>query len=119
MEWIKIVLSRIHKNKIWLENGPIRISKRIIHRVIGYSTLDKLKTLRSDAKEVIEKNTRATWNKRGMSIDKIEDLVIVFVVRVIVQIFYQSRQLNSVSIIFIELGYKLIKKDHIYDLVEL
>lgn len=37
-------------NQLWLENGPIRISKRTIHKVIGYPTLDRPKTLMSEAK---------------------------------------------------------------------
>lgn len=56
-EWIKIVLRHIHANQMWLEGGPIRISKRIVHRVSGYPTLDRLKSMWSDAKEVIENNT--------------------------------------------------------------
>lgn len=39
--------------------------------------------MHSDAKEVIEENTGAIWNKRGMSIDSILDPLIAFVVRVI------------------------------------
>ena len=57
-EWIKIVFSQIHDSSLLMDNGPIMITKRIIHRVIGYPTLDQPKTLRSDSKEVIEKNTR-------------------------------------------------------------
>ena len=40
IEWIRIVLSRIHDGSLWLENGPINITKRIIHRVTSYPTLD-------------------------------------------------------------------------------
>ena len=58
IEWIKIVFSEIHDGSLWLEGVPIKITKRIIHRVTGYPTLDRPKTLRSDSKEVIEKNTR-------------------------------------------------------------
>lgn len=57
--WIRIVLSRIHDSSLWLDNGPIKITKRIIHRVTGYPTLDRPKTLRSDSKEVIKKNIGA------------------------------------------------------------
>ena len=32
-EWIKIILSKIHNGFIWLEGGPIKITKRVIHRV--------------------------------------------------------------------------------------
>ena len=62
-EWIRLVLSRIHDGSIWLEDGPVKITKKIVHRVIGYPTLDQPKNLRSDSKEVIEKNTGEKWNK--------------------------------------------------------
>ena len=45
-EWIKIVLSRIHDKFVWLEDEPIKITKRIIQRVTRYPTLDIIKTMR-------------------------------------------------------------------------
>lgn len=39
VEWIKMVLSRVHDMKIWLEGGPIKINKAIIFQVTGYPTL--------------------------------------------------------------------------------
>ena len=62
-KWIKIVFIRIHDNSIWLDNGLVKITKKIVHRVIGYPTLDQPKTMRSESKEVIEENTWAVWNK--------------------------------------------------------
>ena len=113
------MLSRIHDNSLWLENGPIKITKRIIHRVIGYPTLDRPKTLRSDSKEVIEKNTGVVWNNRGMTIDTITNPLIDFAVRVISHKFYQSSKLNNVPFIVEDVEYKIVKKDHTYDHVEL
>lgn len=89
IECIRIVLIQIHDGSLWLENGPIKITKRIIHRVTGYPTLDHPKTLRSDSKEMIKKNTGAVLNKRGMKIDTITNPFLNFVVRVISHIFYQ------------------------------
>ena len=40
IEWIKIVLRRIHDGCIWLEGGPIKITKRVVHRVTRFPTLD-------------------------------------------------------------------------------
>ena len=54
-----------------------------------------------------------------MSIDTIEDPIILFVLKVIAHKFYQSSQLNSVPYIVVDLGYKIIKKDHSYDLAKL
>ena len=75
--------------------------------------------LRSDSTEVIEKNTRAVWNKRGMTIDTITNPLINFSIRVISHSFYQSSRLNSVPYIAMDFGCEIAKKDHTYDLAKL
>ena len=54
-----------------------------------------------------------------MTIDTIKDPLIDFVVRVISHKFYQSNKLNSVPCIVVDVAYKLVKKDHTYDLAKL
>ena len=66
----------------------MKITKRIVHRVIGFPTLEWPQAIRSDAKEVIEKNTGAMWNKRCMTIDTIKNALIDFSIRVIAHKFY-------------------------------
>ena len=61
----------------------------------------------------------AMWNKRGMTIDTMIDPLISIAVRVIAHKFYQSSRLNSVPYIVGDVGYKIVKKDHTYDLAEL
>ena len=39
-EWIRIVLSRIHDEAFWLEQGPVKITKKMVHRVTSFPTLD-------------------------------------------------------------------------------
>ena len=102
-----------------MEGGPIKITKRLIRRVTGFPTLDQPRALQSDAKETIEKNTGARWNKRGMTIDTIINPLVNFFVRVISHKFYQSSRLNSVPFITMDIGYKIVKRDHTYDLAEL
>lgn len=97
----------------------MKITKKIFHRVTGYPTLDKLRSLHSDVKEVIEKNTGALWNKMGMTIDIIADPLVGFVVRAIAHKFYQSSRLNNVPCMAVDIGYKIVKKDHTYGLAEL
>ena len=62
---------------------------------------------------------RAKWNKRGKTIGTIIDPLLDFSIRVISHKFYHSRRLNSVLCIVIDVGYKIVKEDHTYDLVEL
>ena len=54
-----------------------------------------------------------------MTIDIIIDPMLNFVVKVISHQFYQSSRLNSIPYIAVDMGYKIVKKDHSYDLVEL
>ena len=107
-------MSRIHDGCVWLEAGPVKITKRIVHRVTGFPTLDQHKTLRSDSKEAIEMNTGAKWNKRGMTIDTITDPLLDFLVRVISHKFYQSSRLNSVPHIAVDVGYNIVKRKIIH-----
>ena len=58
-------------------------------------------------------------NGCGMLIDGIKDPIIEFLVHVIVQKFYQSTILNSVTCVAIDLGHKIVKKDHTYDITKL
>lgn len=88
IEWITIILSRIHDNQIWLKNVPIRITKRTVNRVLRYPTLDRPKSMCSNSKEVIERNRVVTWNKRGISIDTVSDPLVTFAVRVIAHKFF-------------------------------
>lgn len=102
-----------------LEIGPFMITKRIVHRVTCFPTLDQPKTLHSDSKEIIERNIGTKWNKRGMTIDTIIDPLLDFAVRVISHKFYQSSRLNSIPCIDVDAAYKIVKKYHSYDLAEL
>ena len=97
----------------------MKITKRIVHRVMGFPTLDQPKTLRSDNKEAIERNTGAKWNKRGMTIDIVTNPLLDFIVKVISHKFYQSSRLNRIPYITMDVAYMLVKKDHTYDLIEL
>ena len=88
VEWVRIVLRRIHDGAFWLEARPVKFTKKTVHRVTSIPTLDWPKTLRSDKKEVIERNTGAKWNNRGMTIDTIIEPLLDLAVRIISHKFY-------------------------------
>ena len=54
-----------------------------------------------------------------MTIDTIVDPLLKFSIRLISHKFYQSNRLNSVPCITVDVGYKIVKKDHTYDLKKL
>ena len=118
-KWIRIALNRIHDGAFLLETSLVKFMKKTINRVTRFQTLDQPKTLRSDKREAIEKNIGAKWNNRGMTIDTIKDPLLEFTMRIISHKFYQSSKLNSVPCIVVDVAYKLVKKDHTYDLAKL
>ena len=54
-----------------------------------------------------------------MTIDTITNPLVEFFVRVIAHKFYQSSRINSIPCIAVDMGYKMVKRDHTYDLAEL
>ena len=54
-----------------------------------------------------------------MTIDTITNPLIDFSFHVIAQNFYYSGRFNSMSCVAIDIGYKMVKHDHTYDLAEL
>lgn len=54
-KWIRIILSCIHDNYIWLEGGPIKPTKRIINRVSGYPTLIDLRACKVMQRKLLKK----------------------------------------------------------------
>ena len=112
-------MEKIYYGHLLQQKNLVKINKTIIYRVIGYPTLGWPKRMHCDAKETIERDTGAIWNKRGMSIDTVSNPLVEFFVRVIAHKFYQSKRLNSVPCILVDLGYKIVKRDHNYNLVEL
>ena len=118
VEWIKIVLSRIDDGCIWLESGLVKLTKLMIHRVTRYPTTNQSCAIRSYSKEIIEKNTGAIGDKHGMTIDTITNPLVEFVVRVIAHKFYQSNKINSIPCVAVDMSYKMVKRDHTYDLAK-
>ena len=91
----------------------------MIHKVTGYHTLNKKKTMQSMSHEEFEATTRAKWNGWGLSISNIYNTLIEFAVRVIYQKFYQYRKLSSVPCMIVDRAWKIVMKDHEYDLFKL
>ena len=102
-----------------MEGGLVKLTKLIIHRVTGYPTTNRSHSKRSDSKEIIEKNIGAIWNKHGMTIDTITNPLVEFAVRVIAHKFYQSSIIKSIPCVAVDMGYKMVKRDHTYDLAKL
>lgn len=100
-------------------NGPVKIMEQIIHHVIGYPIMNRVKTIFYQKRDVIEANIVDKQNNKGIKISTIEDEKIKFTVRVTNHKFYQSRQPGSAPCVIVDLGCKIIKKDHSYNLAKL
>ena len=65
IEWIKIVLSRVHNNALWL-NKPKALKKDVIHSVTGYPTTDKPQAHKHPSIVEVERLTEAKSDKREL-----------------------------------------------------
>lgn len=53
-----IVLSHVHNMRMWLD-APVIITRDVIHMVIGYPIIYKIKAIRASSKKEIEDNNKA------------------------------------------------------------
>lgn len=113
------MLNQIHDIELWLENGKVKIMKKIIHAIIGYPKFDKKKIIRCQRKYADKESTKAEWNDHGILISNIIDPLIDFAMREITHKFYQSSRLSSVSCMTVDQAWKMVIKYHEYDLFEL
>lgn len=77
-EWVKIVLKKIHGHFYWLRDKPIKIKKKIIHEVAGFSDISEQLALKSTKKSIVEELTKSKWDKREMIVNDIIQLDVKF-----------------------------------------
>ena len=67
----------------------------------------------------LEKKTLAEWDGRGMKINRVIDVELIFGIYVITQKIYSSSHLNNVSCEAVDLADNFVKNIFSYDLADL
>lgn len=67
----KIILSRIHNGKFWLDDRVIDITANLIHEVKGLSKSRVIPFNEKNVKKIMLDNTKSSYNGRGIVIRKI------------------------------------------------
>jgi hypothetical protein len=73
-EWIKIILSRIHDQFIWMGDQPSLINKDLIHTVIGLRREGTIPTFAKNTMAMVKDLTGSKLNKRAMTIEDIRQI---------------------------------------------
>lgn len=118
VKWVRFILNRVHDMKIWLEK-LVKITKDMIHRVTGLPMLDRPKVTNNLLRAELTKKTGAQWDGCGLKLNGVTDLELKYAIHAIVHKMYSSSQANSVPYEVVDLAYKIVKKDLVFDLPEL
>ena len=77
--------------------------------------LSKAKATKTLGQVELEKKTLAEWDGRGMKISSVIDVELKFGIHVIAHKIYNSSHLNSVSCEVVDLAFKVVKNNMLYD----
>lgn len=70
-KWIKIILSRIHDQFIWMGDQPTIINKDLIHVIIGLSREGTIPTSMKNTMDMMKDLIGSKWKKIAMRIKDI------------------------------------------------
>lgn len=117
-QWVKLVLSRVHDDFMWLEEQPFKITKEIIHLITGYPIYDHARAQKMISQKELITLTRVESDCRGLKLNNVTNAKLKFAIRVIGYCFFQSARENSVPCAAVDLAYKIVKKGMKIDLCE-
>lgn len=116
-EHIRIILSRVHKDNMYLERTHM-ITKEAIRAITGYCSNGEIPVLRRISKDTGFKLTDSTSNKRTFSINTIRDPAVKLAAMVIGYWVSYSSRLNSVPSATIHTTHRMIIDNANYDICE-
>lgn len=112
---IRIILSRVHGDKMYLERTH-DIMTEAIHAITSFCNTGEVPTLRKVIKSKMTKLTSFVSDQWGMTVNTIKDDLVKYACMVIrYQTFYASR-INSISATAVNATYKMIMEDASFDL---
>lgn len=98
VEWIKIVLTRIHDQFFWLGDQPTKISKGLIHLVSGLNNAGIIASATKTLKKDVKNLTGSKWDKSTVTITNIRKQDVRLISMILgYKMHYRSRA-NSISI---------------------
>ena len=87
---------------------PVKITKKMIHQVIGYPMLKISNITKTLARGESTKKNLVEWNGRGMKLNNVIDMEIEFEIHVISHKIYNSSRPNSIPCEVVDKGYKVV-----------
>lgn len=83
VKWIRFIIIYVHNGKLWLDH-PIKILKKMIHKITTLPMLNKAKTTKILGWVELAKKTLAKWDIRGMNLSRLIDMDLKLGIHVIV-----------------------------------
>lgn len=112
---IRIILSRVHGDKMYLERMH-DIMPEAIHAVIGFCNTGEVAALRTVSKTKMTKLTGSTSDSQGMIVNPFKDELVKYACMVIGYRTFSASRINSISAAAVNAAYRMIIEDKSFDL---
>lgn len=120
LEWIKILLSRIHDDLFWIGEVLVHITSDLIYEITELSKTGAILPTGKDVRKQVEKACRSRSDKHGMTIEPIEESKDIKLIAMILG--YKFQHANRVTSVFVEtilVAIRIIRKNGDFNLCEI
>lgn len=104
-ECTKIILSKIHNGKFWMEDRVIDITADLIHDVTGLSKVGEIPLNEKNMRNIVLDNTGSSYNGRGIAISKIKQDDVRYLCKILTTKFYGSSREDDMAIGMVHVAY--------------
>lgn len=113
------MLSRIHDDLFWIGDVLVRITRDLIHLMIGFSRIGVILPVGKDVIKMVEQVCKSRSDKCGMTFEPIEKLEIKLISMILGYKFHHTNRVNSVSVGTILAAIHLVQEDGEFNLCEI
>ena len=115
----KIILSRIHDGKFWMEDRVIDITADLIHEVTGLSKEGEMPLNEKKIKNVVLENTGSSYNGRGIVITKIRQDDVRYLCKILTTKFCANSREDDMAVGLVHAAYLMCVEKKKIDLCEI
>ena len=119
-EWMRIILSRIHDDLLWLGDAKVLIKNDLIHQVIELSNEGCNLVNIKNVSKMVETNLNTRFDGRNMKVNSIQDDGVRLLSKILGYKFNHGSRIDSVPTRFLHATYVMAMKGekvNLYDII--
>ena len=112
-EWVRIVLSRVHDDLLWLKESFVCIDDDLIHKVTGFPNKGSNLVNTRHARKLVEAKLNSYFNGQNMKVNTIQDKSVRVTNNILGYKFNNSSRVDSTPSIFIHTTYVTVNGEEV------